>query len=81
MLAAELLRPSLGLTPSERRIALVSACGWQFLLQGLPGSLGAQKLIADQVFSARANCARSVDTVSNVLFCAYGVSLKPTKNA
>ena len=32
---------------------------------GAPGSLGAQKLIADQVFSARANCARSVDTVSN----------------
>ena len=72
MLAAELLRPSLGLTPSECRIALVSACGWQFVLQVLPGSLGAQKLIPDQVFSARANRARSVNTVSivsNVLFC------------
>ena len=64
-LAAELLRPS----PSECRIALVSACGWQFVLHVLPGSLGAQKLIPDQVFSARANRARSVNTVSNVFFC------------
>jgi len=65
----ELLRPSLGLTPSECRIALVSACGWQFVLQVLPGSPGARKLIPDQVFSARANRARSVDTVSSVWFC------------
>ena len=66
----ELLRPSLGLTPSECRIALMSACGWQFVLQVLPGSLGAQKrsLIRFSVLE-RIVLARLIRFMSNVLFC------------